>query len=61
MLNGQTVSPKNMFENNGHIHAYSPGAGADNSLLLFFSLTVLFSQSSPLAFVAIFPPFKDLK
>ena len=30
-LIGQVVSEK-MFENNGHIHVYIPGAGADNSL-----------------------------
>ena len=29
---GNMVSKKNMFENNGHIHEYSPGTGADNSL-----------------------------
>ena len=27
---GQAVLEKNMFENAGHIHVYSPGAGADN-------------------------------
>ena len=26
------VSEKMMFENNDHIHVYSPGAGADNYL-----------------------------
>ena len=31
-LIGQAVSDKKMFENNGHIHAYSPEAGTDNSL-----------------------------
>ena len=31
-LIGQAVSVKNMFENNGHIHVYSPRAGADNPL-----------------------------
>ena len=25
-----------MFVNNGHIHVYSPGAGTDNPLGLFF-------------------------
>ena len=39
-----------MFENNGYEHVYRPGAGAgaDNPLRSLFSLTVLFSQSSPL-------------
>ena len=37
-----------MFENNGYVHVYSPEAGADNPLRSIFSLTVLFSQSSPL-------------
>ena len=27
-----SVSEKKMFENNGHIHVYSPGAGADKPL-----------------------------
>ena len=31
-LAGQLVSEKKAFENNGHKHVYSPGAGADNSL-----------------------------
>ena len=31
-LIGQAVSEK-MFENNGYIHVYSPGAGADNPLV----------------------------
>ena len=35
-LISQVVSE--MFENNGYIHVYSPGAGADNSLGPFFSL-----------------------
>ena len=29
---GQAVSEKKMFENNGHIHEYSPKAGAENAL-----------------------------
>ena len=29
-LIGQVVSEKTMFENNGHIHVYSPVAGAGN-------------------------------
>ena len=29
-LIGQAVSEKRVFENNGHIHVYSPGSGADN-------------------------------
>ena len=47
-LIGQAVSEKKMFENNGYVHVYSPGAGTDNPLGSFFSLTVLFSQYSPL-------------
>ena len=31
-LISHAVSEKKMFENNGHIHVYSPGAGADNHL-----------------------------
>ena len=31
-LIGQAVSQEKMFENNGHIHVYSPRAGADNPL-----------------------------
>ena len=31
---GQVVSE--MFENNGHVHVYNPGAGADKSLVIFF-------------------------
>ena len=34
-LIGQAVSEK-MFENNGNVHVYSPGAGADNPLGSFF-------------------------
>ena len=30
-LTGQAISEK-MFENNGHIHVFSPGAGADHLL-----------------------------
>ena len=43
----QLVSEK-MFENNGYIHVYSPVTWADNPLRVFVSLTVLFSQYSPL-------------
>ena len=46
-LIGQVISEK-MFENNGYIHVYSPGAGADNPLGSNFLLTLLFSQYSPL-------------
>ena len=46
-LIGQAVSEKKMFENNGHIHVFSPRVWADNSLRIFcFSLTQLFSQFS---------------
>ena len=45
---GQLVSEKEMFENNVYIHVYSPRTGADNPLGSIFSLTVLFSQYSPL-------------
>ena len=31
------VSEKKMFENNGHIHVYSPRTGADKPLRSFFS------------------------
>ena len=33
-LIGQAVSEKKVFENNGHIHVYSPGAEADTPLPL---------------------------
>ena len=40
-------SEKKMFENNAHIHVFSPRVWADNSLGIFcFSLTQLFSQFS---------------
>ena len=29
---GQAISEKKMFDNNGYIHVYSPGIGADNPL-----------------------------
>ena len=45
-LIGQVVSEKKMFENNGHIHVFSPGA--DNPLGLFF-----FQLFSPL--LQVFP------
>ena len=32
VLIGQVISEKKMFENNGDIHVYSPGAGTDNPL-----------------------------
>ena len=40
-LIGKAVSVRKMFENGGHIHEYSPRAGAENPLgSFFFSLTV---------------------
>ena len=42
-----------MFENNGYIHVYSTGAGADNPGGKLFSLILLFSQYSPL--LQVFP------
>ena len=36
VLIGQAVSEKKMFENNGHIHVFSPRAGADNTLWHLF-------------------------
>ena len=36
ILVGQAVSEKKIFENNGHMHVYSPGAGADNHLGLIY-------------------------
>ena len=35
-LIGQAVSDKKMFENNGHIHVFSPKAGADKTVGYFF-------------------------
>ena len=29
---GQAASVEKMFENGGHMHVYSPGAGADNPM-----------------------------
>ena len=40
----RAVLAEKLFENDGHIHVYSPGAGADNPHGSIFSLTVLFSQ-----------------
>ena len=37
---GQAVSEK-MFENNGHIHEFSPGAGADNPLGYFILINII--------------------
>ena len=31
-LIGRVVSEEKMFENNGYVHVYSPGEGADNPL-----------------------------
>ena len=31
-LIGRAVSERKLFENNGHVHVYSPGAGADNPI-----------------------------
>ena len=46
-LIGQAVLEKSL-ENVGHIHVYSPRAGADNPIgVNYFSLTHLFSQFSP--------------
>ena len=40
-------SEKKMFENNGHIHVFSPRVWTDTSLGIFcFSLTQVFSQFS---------------
>ena len=36
VLIGQAVSEKMMFENNSHIHAFSPGAGADEPMGYLF-------------------------
>ena len=47
-LIGQAVSVEKIYENGGHMHVYIPGAGADTPLSNLFSLTVLFSQFSPL-------------
>ena len=53
----EAISEK-MFENNGHIQVYSPGAEAENPLGYFFFLFIntiidLFSQFSP--FPQVFP------
>ena len=43
----RAVSEEKIFENNGYVHIYSTGAGADNPLgSICFSLTILFSQYS---------------
>ena len=46
--NGQAVSEKKMFNIMAIYNVYSLGTGTDNPLGSFFSLTVLFSQYSPL-------------
>ena len=38
-----SVSEKKMFENNGHIHVYSPGTRADSPLGSFFPQIYIFS------------------
>ena len=38
-LIGQVVSEKKIVEYYGHIHVYSPGAGADNPLRTLFPST----------------------
>ena len=35
-LIGQSVLEEKMFENNGYVHVFSPGAGADNPMGSFF-------------------------
>ena len=58
-----SVSEKKMFENNGYIHVYSPGAGTDNSLWSFFFHKQYYSVNSHLLqvltplndFVTVFP------
>ena len=42
-----------MFENGGHIHVYSPGAGADNPPGVIFFINSIFSKFSPL--LQVFP------
>ena len=39
-----------MLENDGHMHVYSPGAGAQPPGVNFFLLTVLFSQYTKFGF-----------
>ena len=52
-LIGQGVLEKKIFENGGHIHVYSSGAGADNPLGSNFFINT-FSQSIE-SFAACFP------
>ena len=47
-LIGHAVSKKKMFENNVYVHVLAPGQGQTTPGVIFFSLTVLFSQYSPL-------------
>ena len=49
-----------MFENGGHIHVYSPGAGADNPVVIFFFIITIIKSSKSFAsplndFVTVFP------
>ena len=46
-----------MFENNGYVHVYSPGAGADNPVgsNVFINSII----KSILSFAARFPPLND--
>ena len=43
-----------MFENNGYVHVYSPGAGADNHLRSNFFINSI--MQSIKSFAASFPP-----
>ena len=46
-----------MFDNNGYLHVYSPGTGADNPLgQISFINSIIQSVKS---FVASFPPLND--
>ena len=46
-----------MFENNGYVHVYSPGAGADNPLGSNFFINSIIQTKQSIA--ASFPPLND--
>ena len=56
-LKNFTISEKKVFENNGHIHAYCPLAGADNPLghlkKKHYKSSVMFDPNN--YFVTVFP------
>ena len=57
-LISQAVSEQKMFDNNGYIHVYSPGTGAETppGVKFFFTFSIIHAIVS---FAASFPPLND--